>query len=66
MAAGMDPPGCGGGVSTPKLGSRPKLEGGVLGVEIYTKMCKKTKVLLKNEGKIVIQEKSLACGEQFS
>ena len=25
--------------------------GGVHGVEIFTKMCKKTKVLLKNEGK---------------
>ena len=48
----MDPPGGGGG--------------GGGGVEIFTKMCKKTKVLLKNEGKIVIQEKSFACGEQLS
>ena len=42
-----------GGGEHPQLGSRPKL--GVLGVEIFTKMSKKTKVLLKNEGKIVIQ-----------
>ena len=42
--AGMDPPGGvgGGGVSTPQLGSRPKLGGaGGGGVEIFTKMCKK-------------------------
>ena len=47
-----------------QLGSRPKL-GGAVGVEIFTKMCKKTKALLKNEGKIVIQEKIFACGEQL-
>ena len=66
LYAGMDPSE-GVGVSTPppQLGSRPKL-GGARGVEILTKMCKKTKVLLKNEGKIVIQEKSFACGEQLS
>ena len=40
--------------------------GGCWGVEMFAKMCKKTKVLLKNEGKIVIQEKSFACGEQLS
>ena len=40
--------------------------GGCCGVEIFTKMCKKTKVLLKNEGKIVIQEKSLTWGKQIS
>ena len=34
------------------MGFRPKLGGaGGGGLEIFTKMCKKTKVLLKNEGK---------------
>ena len=48
---GMDPPGVwGGGVGTPNWGPYPSwgvLGGG--GVKIFTKMCKKTKVLLKNE-----------------
>ena len=57
------------GVRPPQLGSRPKLGGagggGGGGWKIFTKMCKKKEVLLKNEGKIVIQEKSFACGEQL-
>ena len=59
MVSGMDPPGGveGGGVSTPQLGSRPKLGGGCWGVEIFTKLFKKTKV---------IQEKSFACSEQLA
>ena len=55
----MDPPGGGGGGGGgvhPQLGSWKFLQ----------KCVKKTKVLLKNEGKIVIQEKSFACGEQLS
>ena len=36
------------------------------GGEFLQKCVKKTKVLLKNERKIVIQEKSFACGEQLS
>ena len=36
------------------------------GWKFLQKCVKKTKVLLKNEGKIVIQEKSFACGEQLS
>ena len=60
----MDPPGAvEGGEHPPQLGSGPKLGGG----NFYKQKCvKKTKVLLKNEGKIVIQEKSFACGEQLS
>ena len=43
--------GCGG--EHPPTGVQTQVAGGgVLGVEIFTKMCKKTKVLLKNEGKI--------------
>ena len=57
----MGPPGGGGGV----WGIQTQV-GGCWGVEMFAKMCKKTKVLLKNEGKIVIQEKSFACGEQLS
>ena len=53
------------GVSTPNWGPDPSWEGAGR-MEIFTKMCKKTKVLLKNEGKIVIQKKSFACGEQHS
>ena len=43
----------------PQLGSRPKL-GGAGGWKFLQKCVKKTKFLLKNEGKIVIQEKSFA------
>ena len=51
----MDPPGgVVGGLAPPNWGPDPSW-GGAGGVEIFTKMCKKTNVLLKNEGKIVIQ-----------
>ena len=46
MITGMDPPGVWG-----MLGGGGGGGGGAGGVEIFTKMCKKTKVLLKNEGK---------------
>ena len=60
----MDPPG-GGGVSTPPTGVQTQV-GGAGGWKFLQKFVKKTKVLLKNEGKIVIQEKSFACGKQLS
>ena len=48
MITGMDPPG---GVGDAGGGGGGVGGVGAGGVEIFTKMCKKTKVLLKNEGK---------------
>ena len=53
--------GCGG--EHPPTGVQTQVDGGG---NFYKNVLKKTKVLLKNEGKIVIQEKSFACGEQLS
>ena len=56
----MDPQGCGGvNLPPPKLGLGGGGAGGG-GRKFLQKCVKKTKVLLKNEGKIVIQEKSFA------
>ena len=57
--------GGGGGLCTPNWGPDPSWGGGGGGGN-FTKMCKKRKIMFNNEGKIVIQEKSFACGEQLS